>query len=101
MKSIKLSNFQCGQELILCVLNKGVIANSSIEEGKASPLTALPYPSSQLVGFATSRALLLFYTLISHYLHQAYMPNFRISDYTSPLDFTPGNKYTRRKTRKG
>lgn len=76
----------------VCVLNKGVIANAEVKERVAGPLNALPYSTSHLVAFPTSRALLLFYTLISHILHQARLPVFRITDYTNQLSYWPENK---------
>jgi len=75
----------------VCVLNKGVIANAEVKE-EVGPLKALSYPTSQLVALSTSRALLLFYTLISQILHQARLPVFRITDYTNQLSIWPENK---------
>jgi len=62
---------------IVCVLDKGVILNM-YTDGK---LGALPQPNSKLYVSTTTRSLLLFYTLTSHYFNQARLPNFRFLDY--------------------
>lgn len=67
----------------ICVLNKGVICNKT-KEGKFS---ALPEKDSTLVYNASSRALLLFYTLISEYLCEATMPSFRFTPYLGQMTF--------------
>lgn len=67
----------------VCVLDKGVICNQSAD-GKIDPL---PQPGSTLHVCNTSRSLLLFYTLISVYLNQARLPNFRFTDYLGNLQF--------------
>lgn len=68
---------------MVCVLDKGVILNR-LSNGQFS---ALPEPGSELHSQNTSRALLLFYTLISVYLNQARLPNFRFTDYLGQLSF--------------
>lgn len=76
----------------VCVLNKGVIANSVVNDGKVGSFNALPYPTSHMIACPTSRSLLLFYSLISHLLHQAKLPDFRITDYTNQLNYWPVTK---------
>jgi hypothetical protein len=66
------------------VLDKGVIFNRY--SGKES-YGALPKPDSDLVVNQTNRSLLLFFSLIAHYLNQAEMPNFRFLDYIKHLSF--------------
>jgi hypothetical protein len=67
----------------VCVLDKGVICNW-LEDGR---FNALPHPDSKLYVCNTNRALLLFYTLISIYLNQTRLPNFRFIDYLGQLSF--------------
>jgi hypothetical protein len=61
----------------VCVLNKGVIYNRL----KNDVYSALPEPDSVLVSHETGKPLLLFYTLIMHYLCQSDMPNFNFIEY--------------------
>jgi hypothetical protein len=61
----------------VCVLNKGVIYNR-LKNGMYS---ALPEPDSVLVSHETRKPLLLFYTLIMHYLCQSDMPDFKFIEY--------------------
>ncbi len=70
----------------VCVLDKGVILNR-IPQGDDFSVSALPEPSSSLAFLETHRPLLLFYTLISHFLNQANMPNFRFKDYLGEIAF--------------
>lgn len=66
----------------ICVLDKGIICNKNAE-GK---IDALPEPGSELYICETEKqSLLVFYTLISHYLNQARLPNFRFTDYLGEL----------------
>jgi hypothetical protein len=71
----------------VCVLEKGVICNQ-LQTGE---FNALPEPGSDLFTCETHRALLLFYVLMSRYLFQTYMPDFRITDYLGQLQFGPGD----------
>lgn len=61
----------------VCVLNKGVIYNRL----KNDTYSALPEPDSVLVDHLTPKPLLLFYTLIMHFLCQSDMPNFNFNEY--------------------
>ncbi|MBW1992996.1 MAG: hypothetical protein JRI77_00940 [Deltaproteobacteria bacterium] len=67
----------------VCVLDKGVILNK-LENGSYD---ALPSPQSRLSFIETKSALLLFYTLISNYLNQAWIPNFKFVDYLGEMTF--------------
>jgi hypothetical protein len=67
----------------ICALDKGVICNL----GPDGKFNALPQPGSSLYAVNTKRSLLLFYTLISNYLNQARLPNFRFIDYLGQLVF--------------
>ena len=67
----------------ICVLGKGLVINSD-SEGKFS---ACPDLSSQTVHTYTQKELLLFYTLVSHFLLQATMRNFRFIDYVRHIRF--------------
>jgi hypothetical protein len=68
----------------ICVLDQGLVANSHHGE----KLDALADPGSFLRLAPTRRALLLFYTLVSHYLNQARLPDFRFGAYAGsiPID---------------
>jgi hypothetical protein len=61
----------------VCILNKGVIFNR-LKDGMYS---ALPEPDSVLVNHETQKSLLLFYTLVMHYLCQSSMPDFKFGEY--------------------
>ena len=67
----------------VCVLDKGVICNRSSD----GMFDALPEPSSKIFVCTTTKALLLFYTLISRYFNQARLPNFRFTDYLGEITF--------------
>lgn len=67
----------------VCVLDKGVICNQ-LADGNFS---ALPQPGSKLFACKTAKSLLLFYVLTSHYFNQAWLPNFRFTDYVRHLTF--------------
>jgi hypothetical protein len=67
----------------ICVLDKGVICNQN-DDGMVD---ALPQPGSKLFVCNTNRALLLFYALISNYLNQAWLPDFRFKDYLGLIAF--------------
>lgn len=67
----------------ICVLDKGVICNQTAD----GMIDALPQPGANRFVCATSDALLLFYTLLSHYFAQAWMPNFRFKDYLGEMAF--------------
>lgn len=68
---------------LICVHDKGVICNQ-LADGKFS---ALPEPNSKLMVCNTKRALLLFYSLISTYLFQTRLPNFRFINYLGQMKF--------------
>src|SRR5260370_33862236 len=70
----------------VCVLNKGIIANM-MTVNTEEIITALPDPATELFSYSTKWALLLFYTLISHVLFQARIPDFRFHDYIKQIDF--------------
>lgn len=70
----------------VCVLDKGVVVNY-VKQGGTFEVSALPQPGSKLVSSSTTRPLLLFYTLVSHFLNQANMPNFRFKDYLGDIHF--------------
>ena len=61
----------------VCILDRGVICNQLVD-GK---LNALPEPESKICFCKTEQSLLLFYTLIAGYFHQASLPDFRFVDY--------------------
>jgi len=67
----------------VCVLDKGVICNKHAD-GK---FNALPQPGSNLYVSNTTRSLLLFYTLTSHYFNETRLPNFRFTDYLGEMTF--------------
>jgi hypothetical protein len=68
----------------VCVLDKGLIVNKPLEEDR---IDALPSPGSVLRLAPSRRALLLFYVLISKYLNQARMPDFRLGAYVRGVDW--------------
>jgi len=68
---------------IVCVLDKGVILNQ-LSNGTVD---ALPQPKSKLLACPTTKSLLLFYALISTYLNQTRLPNFRFKDYIANMKF--------------
>ena len=67
----------------VCVFNKGVICNQ-LKDGK---FDALPQPGSKLCVRKTTQSLLLFYALTSRYFNQAWLPNFRFTDYLGKMTF--------------
>ena len=67
----------------VCVLDKGVICNR-LADGK---FDALPEPGSTVFACQTTDALLLFYSLISRYSNQAWLPHFRFTDYLGQMTF--------------
>jgi len=67
----------------VCVLDAGIITNE-VGGGK---IDALPQPGSGLKVTRTRRSLLLFYTLLAHYLFQASTPPFRFKDYLGQMSF--------------
>jgi hypothetical protein len=71
----------------VCVLDKGVICNMS----PGGMVDATPAPDSNLFVCKTKRSLLLFYSLVSNYFNQAWMPNFRFKDYLGFLKFGEEN----------
>jgi len=60
----------------VCVLSKSIICNRT-----KNMYSALPEPGSVLVSYITRKSLLLFYTLLMHYLSQSDMPNFKFNEY--------------------
>ena len=66
-----------------CILNNSVYANCG--SGNKFLIDALPYEDSILMPIKTKHALLLFYTLISHYLNQSRCPRFRFNDYINKI----------------
>lgn len=67
----------------ICVLDQGVITNRHAN----NMVDALPAPGSAIQTCRTDKALLLFYTLISTYFHQAWIPPFRFLDYLDEKQF--------------
>ncbi len=67
----------------VCILNRGIIANKS-QDGMYD---ALPNQHSQLVSIPTEKALLLFYTLVSRYLNQAWIPAFNFLKFLGNVRF--------------
>jgi len=67
----------------ICVLGKGLVLNRDSD----GSFSACPSPSSQTMHTYTQKELLLFYTLISHFLLQATMRNFRFIDYVRNMRF--------------
>lgn len=65
------------------VLNKGVICN----QYKDGNIDALPGNDSTLIPINTSKALLLFYVLISSHLLQAVLPPLRINPYVQAVQW--------------
>lgn len=61
----------------VCVLSKGIICNRY----KNGSIDALPVKDSTLLSINTTRALLLFYILISSHLLQAELPPLRLNTY--------------------
>ncbi|MGI0031653.1 MAG: hypothetical protein ACRD97_00085 [Nitrososphaeraceae archaeon] len=61
----------------VCVLSKGIICNGY----KDGSIDALPSKDSTLLSINTTRALLLFYVLISSHLLQAELPPLRLNPY--------------------
>ena len=66
----------------VCVLDKGVICNKHPDG-----IDALPGPNSVYYAVQTSRALLLFYTLICTHLFQAELPSLRLNPYVDKIIF--------------
>lgn len=60
----------------VCILNKGVICNF-----KENKIYALPDDESELIFANSENSLLLFYTLIMHYLNQVGLPYFNFTEY--------------------
>jgi hypothetical protein len=69
-----------------CILNQGVFLNV-FKENSLDSFDALPNNSSRLVYAPSGKALLLFYVLISHYLNQAELPNFKFMDYLKNIKY--------------
>lgn len=67
----------------VCILNKGVLLNKT-SDGKFS---ACPDSRSPIIPYPTPKELLLFYTLIGHFLFQTYMRNFKFKDYLDSMTF--------------
>jgi hypothetical protein len=63
-------------------LTDGYLANRSV----SGVLDSIPTRASTFVHIKTN-ALMLFYSLISHHLSQATLPNFRLLDYVSQFDY--------------
>lgn len=63
---------------MVCVLQRGVIANSDAEGGSVE---ALPFPGSKLLAKDTKHPLLLFFILLSRYVLQADLPPIAIQQY--------------------
>ena len=83
-----LNSLQASNELhkridTICILEKGVILN----QGTDGMFSALPVPGSKAIVSHTSRALLLFYTLISVILNQASMRPFNLLPYLKDMSF--------------
>ena len=67
----------------ICILERGVILN----QGADGMFYALPVPGSKAIASQTSRALLLFYALISVILNQASMRSFNLMPYLKDMSF--------------
>jgi hypothetical protein len=67
----------------ICVLNKGVILNQEAD----GSVSALPTPSSKAAACITTKALLLFYSLMSIILNQASMSPFNLKPYLGKMIF--------------
>lgn len=65
----------------ICILNEGVICNSNVN----NELYALPDLKSELVYTKNDNSLLLFYTLIMHFLNQARLPIFNFNNYVETI----------------
>ncbi len=68
---------------MVCVLDRGVICNQHTN----GLIDALPNASSNLIPYSTSKSLLLFYALVSHYFNQAWLPSFQFKDYLGKILF--------------
>lgn len=67
----------------ICVLDKGVVCNQLVD----GTFKGISEPGSKLFTCKTSRALLLFYTLISPYVHQSNLPSFDFGKYLGAMSF--------------
>jgi hypothetical protein len=67
----------------VCVLKKGLLLNKTSNGN----FDACPDSRSPIIPYYTSKELLLFYTLIGHYLFQTYMRNFKFKDYLGSMSF--------------
>lgn len=67
----------------VCILGKGMVLNKDAD----GSFGACPTSDSTLVYVESQKELLLFYTLISHYLLQAKMRTFRFIDYAGNIQF--------------
>lgn len=67
----------------ICVINKGLLLNMT-SDGKIS---ACPDSKSPIIPYSTQKELLLFYTLIGHFLFQTHMRKFRFKDYLGSMSF--------------
>jgi hypothetical protein len=67
----------------VCIIGKGVVLNKDTDD----TFSACPTSNSGLVYIESQKELLLFYTLISHYLLQTEMRTFRFIDYVRNLEF--------------
>lgn len=67
----------------VCVLDKGVIC-SELSDGT---FDALPEPGCKWRVCRTRDSLLLFYALTSRYFNQAWLPDFRFTDYLGAMTF--------------
>lgn len=67
----------------ICVLDKGVICNL-LPDGAYD---ALPQPGSGWNVCRTPDALLLFYTLLSRYFNQTWLPSFQFREYLGEMEF--------------
>lgn len=68
---------------MVCILDRGVICNR-LADGS---FDALPTPTSNLFVCNTTKSLLLFYTLVSRYFNQTWLPSFRFRDYLGEMTF--------------
>jgi hypothetical protein len=62
------------------MLDRGLITNATLENS----LEGTPSVNTELVFFATNHKLFAFYSLITNYLNQATMPDFRFLNYLPP-----------------
>lgn len=67
----------------VCILDRAVFLNRHPDGSQ----DALPGPDTTFAYYETPKALLLFYTLIAHYLNQATLPRFRFSDYIKNVNW--------------